>query len=83
MLLGQAIIIVFAKECAIILRLTPGSLGIAEGVQAFFAAAFGLDVELVVVAALVSRVIEITWLSVLSLMLARGLHARIAAAKDK
>jgi hypothetical protein len=48
----------------------------------FFAAAFGLDIALVVVAALISRVIEIAWLSVLSLVLAHGLHARIVAAKS-
>jgi uncharacterized membrane protein YbhN (UPF0104 family) len=80
--LAQAILIVFAKECVMVLRLTPGSFGIAEGVQMYFAAIFELDVALVFVAALISRVIEIASLSVISLLLARGLNARIAAAKS-
>jgi uncharacterized membrane protein YbhN (UPF0104 family) len=75
----HATILVLAKECSIFLRLTPGGFGIAEGVQAFFAVAFGLDVALVVLAGLIGRSIELILILIISGAMAKTLHARIAA----
>jgi hypothetical protein len=74
----QALIITLAKECSVFLRLTPGAFGISEGVQAFFAFCFGLDVARVVLAGLTGRVLEILCLAPISGLLVRGLYARIS-----
>ena len=73
----QALIITLAKECSIFLRLTPGAFGVVEGIQAFFAFIFDLDVARVVLAGVAARVLEIVCLSVVSLLLMRGLKRRL------
>lgn len=77
---GEALIITLAKECSVFLRLTPGAFGVAEGVQAFFAVAFGLDAARVVLAGLSGRVIEIICLAIASSVLVGDLKAKIAGA---
>mgnify|MGYP001328661442 CR=1 FL=1 len=66
---GQVAIMTLAKECSVILRITPGSFGVAEGVQVFFAAVFGIDVPSVLLSALIMRVIELGWSGLISILL--------------
>ncbi|WID98758.1 lysylphosphatidylglycerol synthase transmembrane domain-containing protein [Bosea vestrisii] len=75
--LGQAAIITMVKDCAVFFRLTPGGFGVAEGVQAFFALAFGLDVSRIIMIGLACRVIEIACLAVVSGLLVPGLKRKI------
>lgn len=77
--LGQAAIISIVKDCAVFFRLTPGGLGVAEGVQAFFALAFGLDVPRIILIGLACRVIEIMCLAVVSALLMPGLKRRLGS----
>ncbi|MBR3190211.1 lysylphosphatidylglycerol synthase transmembrane domain-containing protein [Bosea sp. (in: a-proteobacteria)] len=75
--LGQAAIITMVKDCAVFFRLTPGGFGVAEGVQAFFALAFGLDVARIILIGLACRVIEIACLAAVSGLLVPGLKRKI------
>jgi len=75
--LGQAAIITMVKDCAVFFRLTPGGFGVAEGVQAFFALAFGLDVARIILIGLACRVIENACLAVVSALLMRDLKRKI------
>jgi uncharacterized membrane protein YbhN (UPF0104 family) len=75
--LGQVAVIVLAKECSVILRITPGSLGVAEGVQVFFAAMFHIDVPGILLSALIIRAIELGWLGLVSLLLMNRLISKM------
>ena len=68
-----------AKECSIFFRITPGAIGVAEGVQAYFAIVYGVNPAEVVFAALIFRVIEIFCLLIMSVLLARPLMKRLFA----
>jgi uncharacterized membrane protein YbhN (UPF0104 family) len=78
----QALIITLAKECSIFIRLTPGSIGVAEGVQAFFAIAFGLNPASVVLAGLLGRLIELAVLLVVAVMFVPGLQRAIGRGRE-
>jgi uncharacterized membrane protein YbhN (UPF0104 family) len=78
----QALIITLAKECSIFIRLTPGSIGVAEGVQAFFAVAFGLNPTIVVLAGLLGRVIELVELLVVAIIFVPRIQQAIARGRD-
>jgi uncharacterized membrane protein YbhN (UPF0104 family) len=75
--LSETAIIVLAKECSVFFRLTPGAFGIAEGVQAFFAVAFGIDPARVVFAAIIARIIELVSLGITAALLLGRLTRRI------
>jgi uncharacterized membrane protein YbhN (UPF0104 family) len=74
----QTAIIVLAKECSVILRITPGGFGVAEGVQVFFGTQFGVEVSLILLAALIARAIELLTISSVSLALSGRLARKIA-----
>ncbi|MBA4219470.1 lysylphosphatidylglycerol synthase transmembrane domain-containing protein [Bosea vestrisii] len=74
---GQAAIITLVKDCSLFFRLTPGGFGVAEGVQAFFAIAFGLDASRIVLVGLAGRVVEIICLTVVTALLMPALKRKI------
>lgn len=55
----QIAVITLAKECSIVVKLTPGALGISEGVVAFFAAIYGVPVLQLILVALGVRLVEL------------------------
>jgi uncharacterized membrane protein YbhN (UPF0104 family) len=77
--IAQSAIIVLAKESSVVLRITPGGFGVAEGVQAFFGTQFGVDLSLILLAALILRAIELLIISSVSLALSGHLARRVAA----
>ena len=77
--LGRVAVMTLAKECTVILRITPGSFGVTEGVQVFFAAMFGIDVPGVLLSALIIRAIELGWLGLVSVLLMSRLIGKMGA----
>ena len=73
----QAIIMVLVKECSVFIRLTPGSIGVAEGVLGIFATFFALDPSRVILANVVVRIIEIFCVGMISVILVRSLGQRL------
>jgi uncharacterized membrane protein YbhN (UPF0104 family) len=79
--LAQTAIMVLAKECSVFLRLTPGSFGLAEGVQVFFALQFGVDIAQILLAAIIARVIELICLSLVSSTFVPRLGRRLSVGR--
>ena len=73
----QIAVITLAKECSIIVKLTPGALGISEGVVAFFAAIYGVPVFQLIIVALGVRLVELSSSSLFGLLAYRDISQRM------
>ena len=76
--IAQTAIMVLAKENSVVLRITPGAFGVAEGVQIFFGTQFGIDISLILLAALIFRAIELLVIGCVSFALSGRLAQRVA-----
>lgn len=71
--LSQTAVMVLVKECSLVLRITPGAFGVAEGVLAFLALTFGVSPVQVVFAGLIYRCLELICLLAALVVFARRL----------
>lgn len=73
----QVAVIVFIKECSMFFRITPGALGVAEGVQVFFAIAYGVSPVDIVLVSVAYRVIEIGCLVIFTAIFVPALKKKL------
>jgi uncharacterized membrane protein YbhN (UPF0104 family) len=68
---SQCVVVVLVKECSLILRITPGAIGVSEGVLALMGMAMGISPVQLVFVGLVVRLVEL-----ICLLLGFGLFRR-------